>query len=160
MPSFDIVSEIDMVEVKNAVDNAERELSNRFDFRGVEASFALQDNAVTLTAEAEFQLQQLRDILRGSCAKRGVDASSMEVNKAVHSGKTFRQSITFKQGIEQATAKKMIKMMKDAKLKVQGSIQGDKVRVTGKKRDDLQAAIALIKGAELGQPFQYENFRD
>lgn len=160
MPSFDIVSEIDKVEIKNAVDNANRELSTRFDFRGVEASFNLSENAVTLSAEAEFQLQQMLDMLRHSCAKRNVETASMDLQSLVHSGKTYKQSVVFKEGIDQATAKKLVKLIKDAKLKVQTSIQGEELRVTGKKRDDLQSVIALVKSSDLGQPFQYKNFRD
>lgn len=161
MPSFDVVSEVDTVEIKNAVDNANRVLTTRFDFRGVDAEFSLSELVVTLRAEAEFQLQQMEDMLRGTLVKRNVDPASVEVDdKIEHSGKTFSQQVRFKQGIEQAIAKQMIKKLKDAKLKVQGSIQGDKVRVTGKKRDDLQAAIALLKGEDFGQPLQYENFRD
>jgi len=160
MPSFDIVSEVDTVELRNAVDNANREISTRFDFRNVEASFELKDEIVKLSAEADFQLKQMRDILRGNLTKRGVDVNSMESQKPDATGKTWHQDVKFKQGIEAAMAKKIVKAIKDAKLKVQVSIQGEKVRVTGKKRDDLQGAIALIKQSDLGQPFQYENFRD
>ncbi len=161
MPSFDIVSEIDTVELRNAVDNATRELATRFDFRGVEASFEMQkDESVRLNAEGDFQLKQMRDILRGHLAKRGVDANSMEAKGEEASGKNWHQIVIFKQGIETPVAKKIVKLIKDKKMKVQASIQGEKVRVTGKKRDDLQAVIALMREAELGQPFQYENFRD
>ena len=160
MPSFDIVSEIDLVEVKNAVDNANRELETRFDFRGVEASFELKEETVVIATESDFQLQQMLDILRSKCVKRNVDTSAIDAQPMEHSGKTYKQNIVFKQGIEQPVAKKIIKLLKDAKLKVQASIQGDQVRVTGKKRDDLQAAITEVKNADLGQPFQYNNFRD
>lgn len=160
MPSFDIVSEIDTVEVKNAVDNANRELTTRFDFRGVEASFELVEESVTMTAEAEFQLQQMLDILRNCCVKRKVDTAALETKDVVHSGKIYRQSVVFKQGIDQATAKKIIKMVKDQKIKVQTAIQGEQIRVTGKKRDDLQSVMAMIREAKLGQPFQFNNFRD
>ncbi|MFB9217412.1 YajQ family cyclic di-GMP-binding protein [Vibrio sinaloensis] len=161
MPSFDIVSEIDTVELRNAVDNASRELSTRFDFRGVQASFELQkDESVRMNAEGEFQLKQMRDILRGNLAKRGVDANAMEAKSEEATGKNWHQIVLFKQGIETPMAKKIVKLIKDKKMKVQASIQGEKVRVTGKKRDDLQAVISLIREAELGQPFQYENFRD
>ena len=160
MPSFDIVSEIDMVDVNNATDNANRELSTRFDFRGVEASFESTDEGVLMIAEAEFQLQQLDSMLRNACSKRGVDTSCMEAKSINRSGKQFKQLMSFKQGIDQPTAKKIVKTIKDAKLKVQTSIQGDQLRVTGKKRDDLQDVIALIKSSDLGQPFQYNNFRD
>lgn len=160
MPSFDIVSEVDTVELRNAVDNSNRELSTRFDFRNVDASFELKDETVKLAAEDDFQLRQLMDILRGNLAKRGVDAASMDVKESVHSGKNWYQDVQFKQGIETLVAKKVVKAIKDAKVKVQASIQGDKVRVTGKKRDDLQNVIALIKESDLGQPFQFDNFRD
>lgn len=160
MPSFDIVSEIELPELQNAVDNANRELETRFDFRGVEASFQRNENVVTLSAEAEFQLQQMQDMLRSKCVKRSVDTSAMDLQAVVHSGKTYKQNIEFKQGIDKDMAKKIVKTIKDAKLKVQAAIQGEQVRVTGKKRDDLQECIALIKSSDLGQPFQYENFRD
>lgn len=160
MPSFDIVSEINMEEVRNATENASRELSTRFDFRGVEASFEYKDKTVLMTAEAEFQLQQMESMFRGACAKRGVDTSSMDVKPYDAHGKTYRQTIAFKEGIEQPVAKKIVKLVKDAKIKVQTSIQGDELRVTGKKRDDLQEVIALVKQSDLGQPFQYKNFRD
>ncbi len=160
MPSFDIVSEIDLVEVRNAVDNAKRELDTRFDFRGVQASFDFKDEQVIIEAEGDFQIQQLVSMLRNQCAKRNVDANSLELKPIERSGKMHKQPVVFKQGIEQPMAKKIVKLLKDEKIKVQASIQGDKVRVTGKKRDDLQTAIATIKQAELGQPFQYTNFRD
>lgn len=160
MPSFDIVSEINMEEVRNATDNANRELATRFDFRGVEASFEYKEQTVLMTAQAEFQLQQMESMFRGACAKRNIDTSAMDVKPMDQHGKTCRQTIAFKQGIEQAVAKKLVKFIKDAKLKVQTSIQGDQLRVTGKKRDDLQQAIALIKSEDFGQPFQFNNFRD
>ncbi|GGD71846.1 YajQ family cyclic di-GMP-binding protein [Lacimicrobium alkaliphilum] len=160
MPSFDIVSEIDQTEVRNAVDNANRELDTRFDFRGVEASFELKDGQVTMSAASDFQLQQMLDILRGKCAKRGVDTAALEEKDVEHIGKTYKQVLLFRQGIEQSMAKKIIKLLKESKVKVQSAIQGDQVRVNGKKRDDLQQAIALVKEANLGQPFQFNNFRD
>lgn len=160
MPSFDIVSEINMEEVRNATENASRELSTRFDFRGVEASFEYKDKTVLMTAEAEFQLQQMESMFRGACAKRNVDTSSMDVKPYDAHGKTYRQTIAFKEGIEQPIAKKIVKLVKDAKLKVQTAIQGDELRITGKKRDDLQEVMALVKQANLGQPFQFKNFRD
>ena len=160
MPSFDIVSEIDLVEVRNAVDNANRELTTRFDFRGVEASFELKENIVTMIADNDFQLRQMLEILRGTCVKRNVDTAAFEVKDVQHIGKIYKQAINFKQGIEQPTAKKLIKLIKDAKIKVQASIQGEQVRVTGKKRDDLQQVMALARNAELDQPLQFTNFRD
>lgn len=163
MPSFDIVSEIEMTEVRNAVDNASRELTNRWDFRNVQASFELNDKseAIKVSSESEFQVQQLIDILRDKLSKRGIDGAVLEIPENMqHSGKTYSIEVKLKQGIETALAKKIIKLIKDSKLKVQTQIQGDQVRVTGKARDDLQQVITLVKNAELGQPFQYINFRD
>lgn len=160
MPSFDIVSEIDKVEVKNAVDNASRELSTRFDFRGVDASIEFSDETVILKAEGDFQLQQLQDILRNACAKRNVDARAIQPDAVERSGKTHKQPIKFVQGINHELGKKINKLIKDKKLKVQSSIQGEQLRVTGKKRDDLQSVIALLKAEDFGQPLQFKNFRD
>ncbi|ARD21398.1 MULTISPECIES: YajQ family cyclic di-GMP-binding protein [Shewanella] len=161
MPSMDIVSEVDEVELRNAVENSRRELAGRFDFRGKEAEIEHKDNVVTLKAEDDFQCRQLVDILRIQLSKRNVEPSAMEVDeKSVHSGKTFSLKVKFKQGIDSLIAKKLVKQIKDSKLKVQSAIQGDSVRVTGKKRDDLQAVMRLAKESELGQPFQFNNFRD
>ncbi|PTP03670.1 YajQ family cyclic di-GMP-binding protein [Vibrio splendidus] len=160
MPSFDIISEVEAVELRNAVDNANRELSTRFDFRGVEASFDYKDESVKLTAQDDFQLKQMRDILRSNLTKRNVDPNAMEAKAADQTGRTWHQTVIFKQGIETDVAKKIVKLIKDNKVKVQASIQGDKVRVTGKKRDDLQAVMALVRSGKLGQPFQFDNFRD
>jgi uncharacterized protein YajQ (UPF0234 family) len=161
MPTFDIVSEVDQVEIRHATENTQRELATRFDFRGVEASVTLKDEVVTLTAESDFQCRQLLDMLSKNLVKRNVDPYVIDVDEeAVHSGKTFSLQVRFKQGIDQPMAKKIIKLVKEAKVKVQTAIQGDKLRVTGKKRDDLQETIALVKGADFGQPFQFENFRD
>ncbi len=161
MPSFDIVSEIDEVELKNAVDNAVREVGTRFDFRGVEATIELKELKVTLRSESDFQVRQLEDLFRAHCSKRNLSTVGVEMEeKPVHIGKFYSLNMTFKQGIEQADAKEIIKVLKEAKLKVQSSIQGDKVRVNGKKRDDLQEAIALLKNTDIELPLQYENFRD
>jgi uncharacterized protein YajQ (UPF0234 family) len=160
MPSFDIVSEIELVELRNAVENSNREITTRFDFRGVEASFELKESIVTMVADNDFQLRQMLDILRGNCVKRSVDTAAFEAKDVQHIGKVYKQAIEFKQGIEQATSKKLIKLIKEAKIKVQASIQGEQVRVTGKKRDDLQQVMALAKSAELDQPVQFTNFRD
>ncbi len=160
MPSFDIVSEIDMNEVRNAVDNANRELSTRFDFRGVDASIEYKDESVVLLAEGEFQLQQLTDMLRNACSKRKLDTSAMDPQNVERSGKTHKRAIKFKQGIEQPIAKKIVKLIKDNKMKVQASIQGDQLRVNGKKRDDLQSVMAFLKSEDMGQPLQFNNFRD
>lgn len=161
MPSFDIVSETNEVELRNAVDNALREMGTRFDFRGVESSIDLKELTVTLRSESDFQVRQLEDLFRTHCTKRNLDASGVDIeDKPVHSGKFHSLNMTFKQGIDQPTAKEIVKYLKDAKLKVQSSIQGDKVRVTGKKRDDLQEAIAMLKKSEIKLPLQYENFRE
>lgn len=160
MPSFDIVSEIDMSELKNAVDNANRELATRFDFRGVKASLAIADDVAKLSAEHDSQLRQLMDILRTNLIKRGVDARAMDPDVPSQSGKAWTQTVKFKAGVDQPTSKKLIKLIKDEKIKVQVAVQGEQLRVTGKKRDDLQAVMALVKGAELGQAFQFNNFRD
>lgn len=161
MPSFDVVSEIDKVELKHTVENATRELTTRFDFRGVEASIELNDLTVVLKTESDFQVRQLLDILRSNASKRGISLAGVEIeDEPVHSGKTYSFNVTFKQGIDQTLAKQIVKLIKDAKLKVQASIQGDKVRINGKKRDDLQEAIALLKNSDIELPLQYENFRD
>lgn len=160
MPSFDIVSEIDMHEVTNAVDQAKRELGNRWDFKNVEADIELGDNELTISAEQDFQLEQLLDMLRMAFAKRSIDTRALAENGDSKAGKLVKQHLQLKQGIETDMAKKIVKMLKEAKLKVQSSIQGDKVRVTGKKRDDLQSAIALLKESELDIPLQFNNFRD
>ncbi len=160
MPSFDVVSEIDQHELSNAVDQANRELGTRFDFRGVEASFTLDGKTVVLAAPSDFQLQQMMDILRARIVARKIDlrcldAAEPEVNLA-----RAKQVVTLKQGIEQATAKKLVAAIKAGKVKVEAQINGDKLRVTGKKRDDLQAAIALLRQGDFELPLQFENFRD
>jgi len=161
MPSFDIVSELDKHEVTNAVDQANRELTTRFDFRGVDASFTEETDAVLMEAEAEFQLRQMLDILKSRLIARDIDVGCLEEEDAETGGVRVRQRIVLRQGIDQPLAKKIVKTLKDAKLKVQAQIQGDKVRVTGKKRDDLQQAIALLKGDEsIELPLQFNNFRD
>jgi uncharacterized protein YajQ (UPF0234 family) len=161
MPSFDIVSEINEVELRHAVENAVREMGTRFDFRGVQSSIELKELTVTLKSESDFQVRQLEDLFRNHCTKRNVSAVGVEMeDKPVHSGKFFSLNMTFKQGIEQPVAKDIVKLLKDSKMKVQASIQGDKVRITGKKRDDLQEAIALLKKSDIALPLQYENFRD
>ncbi|UUE35325.1 YajQ family cyclic di-GMP-binding protein [Pectobacterium aroidearum] len=163
MPSFDIVSEIDMQEVRNAVENATRELSTRWDFRNVPASFELNEKSQSIkaTSESDFQVQQLIDIMREKLLKRGIEGGALEVPEEFeHSGKTYSVEAKLKQGIETTQAKKIVKLIKDSKLKVQAQIQGEQVRVTGKSRDDLQGVMALIRGGNLGQPFQFSNFRD
>ena len=161
MPSFDIVSEINNVDLRHAVENATRELSTRFDFRNIEASITLDELTVTLKTESEFQVRQLEDLFRHHCTKRDIDASAVTMDDTpVHSGKTYALNITFKQGIEQDDAKKIIKHLKESKLKVQAAIQGDKIRVTGKNRDDLQDSIALLKKFDIPLALQFNNFRD
>ena len=161
MPSLDIVSEVESAEILNATNNAARELTTRFDFRGVDATITFANDVVTLKAEADFQCQQLLDIFAAQLVNRKIDPTVMEYDKeAFHSGKTFSLNVSFKQGIAADVSKKMIKMIKEKKIKVQAQVQGDEVRVTGKKRDELQTVMALIREADLGQPFQFKNFRD
>ncbi|MDT8879828.1 YajQ family cyclic di-GMP-binding protein [Halomonas saccharevitans] len=161
MPSFDIVSEFDKHEASNAVDQANREIQSRFDFKGVTASFELGGDTVTLEAEVDFQLKQMLDVLRNKLIARGIDARCMDVEEPVLSGVRARQEVALKQGLDQKEAKDIVKRIKDSKLKVQAQIQGEKVRITGKKRDDLQAVMALLRG-EGGPdlPLQFDNFRD
>ncbi|MBT4160496.1 MAG: YajQ family cyclic di-GMP-binding protein [Gammaproteobacteria bacterium] len=160
MPSFDVVSEVDWHELTNAVDQANRELQTRFDFRGVEAKFERNEEVVRITAEAEIQLEQMIDILRAKMVKRSIDPKVMDVGEQEHIGKLLHKNIRIQQGIESLLAKKMVKMIKDQKLKVQAAIQGEKIRVTGKKRDILQQVIGMLNEAELEVPLQYNNFRD
>ncbi|MEX0729644.1 MAG: YajQ family cyclic di-GMP-binding protein [Aquisalimonadaceae bacterium] len=160
MPSFDVVSEVDLHEVSNAVDQAGREVANRFDFKGARAEFQQDGNSVTLISESEFQLEQMMDILYGKLTKRGIDIACVELGKLEQAGKEARRKATLRQGIDSELARKIVKLVKDAKLKVQAAIQGDKVRITGKKRDDLQSVIALLRQAEIELPLQYINFRD
>ncbi len=160
MPSFDVVSEVDFHEVTNAVDQANRELQTRFDFRGVEAKFERNDDVIRVTAEAEIQLDQMIDILRQKFVKRSIDPKVMDIGDQEHIGKLLHKNIKIQQGVESLLAKKIVKMIKDKKMKVQAAIQGDKVRVTGKKRDDLQQVMGMLKEEDLEVPLQYNNFRD
>ncbi|GAA4858833.1 YajQ family cyclic di-GMP-binding protein [Luteimonas vadosa] len=160
MPSFDIVSEVDTHELTNAVDQANRELSTRFDFKGVEAAFEREDGVITQSAPSEFQLQQMTDILRARLAARKIDTRCLEFGDVETNLAGARQKVTVKQGIEREQAKKITTALKEAKLKVDAQINGDKLRVNGKKRDDLQAAMALLRGKEFGIPLQFDNFRD
>ncbi len=160
MPSFDVVSEVDQHEVTNAVDQANREIGTRFDFKGVNAKFEQNGLQVVLVAEVEFQCQQMLDILKTKLVKREVDIACMECGEVVLSGMQARMEITLRQGIDAPLAKKIVKMIKDKKMKVQAAIQGDQVRVTGKKRDDLQQVIAMLREANLELPLQFHNFRD
>ncbi len=160
MPSFDIVSEVDLQEVRNAVDQASRELKSRFDFKGVDAQFEVLEEGIRIAAEQDFQLKQLEDILRDKLARRGVDGASLDPKETEGSGKQRRQLFGLREGIDRDTAKKITKLVKDSKLKVQSQINGEKLRVTGKKRDDLQAVMALLKESKLTLPLQFDNFRD
>jgi len=160
MPSFDVVSELDGHEVANAVDQANREVDTRFDFKGTGAKFEVADFVVTLEAQADFQLKQMMDILTQKLARRGIDVSCMQAEDPEIALNKARQKVVLRHGIESDLARKIVKLVKDAKLKVQSQVQGDQVRVTGKKRDDLQHVIALLKKAELGLPLQFTNFRD
>lgn len=160
MPSFDTVSEVNVQEVRNAVDQANREVGTRFDFKDSNAKYEYTDEKIMLTAQSEFQLQQMRDILETKFSKRGIAPGSIEVGKVETNLKEARQTITIKQGIETELAKQLVKAIKGSKLKVQAAIQGDQVRVTGKNRDDLQEAIALLKAQKITLPLQFTNFRD
>ena len=160
MSAFDVVSEVDLQEVRNAVDQSSRELRSRFDFRGIDASFALTERGIELAAPEDFQLKQMEDILRTKLANRGVDGTSLDPQPSEGAGKQRRQLFRLRQGIDRDSAKQITKLVKDSKRKVQAQINGEKVRVTGKKRDDLQAVIALLKEAELEVPLQFDNFRD
>ena len=161
MPSFDIVSETNEVELRHAVENSLREVSTRFVFRSVLASIELKDLSVTLKSESDFQVRQLEDLFRNQCTKRGLSSSGVDIEeKPVHIGKTYSLTMTFKQGIDQPVAKEIVKLLKDHKIKVQASIQGDKVRITGKNRDDLQESMALLRKSEIELPLQFNNFRD
>ena len=160
MPSFDIISEIDKHELTNAIDQANRELGNRFDFKGQDAKYTLEESVVTQHAPSDFQLKQMLDILKARLVARKIDVRTMDVEDPEIALGAAKQKITIKQGIERDFAKKIIALLKEAKLKVDTQIQGEKLRVLGKKKDDLQLAMALLRGAELELPLQFENFRD
>ena len=160
MPSFDVVSELDEQEMKNAVDQASRELEKRFDFRGVDASFKYSSEVVELAAFEEFQLSQMLDILRNKMISRKLDARALDPGKVEGAGKQKRQKFAVRQGVDKDNARSIVKLLKESKLKVQAQIQGEQVRVTGKKRDDLQKAMAILRDAEMDIPLQYDNFRD
>jgi cyclic-di-GMP-binding protein len=160
MPSFDVVSEVDLHTFTNAVDQASRVIETRFDFKGVDAGFERKERVVTLHAESEFQLQQLLDILRGALTKCKIDPRAIKEADVQKSGKVVKQDVTMQHGLEVELARKIVKLVKESKLKVQAAIQGDQVRITGKKRDDLQQAIATLRASEFEVPLQFENFRD
>lgn len=160
MPSFDVVSQVDKHELTNAIDTANRELGNRFDFKGSDARFELDAFLVTQFAPSDFQLKQMTDILRSRLISRGIDIRCLDIAEPEINLAGARQKVTIKQGIEQPIAKKIVAALKDAKLKVEAQINGDKLRVSGKKRDDLQLAMAVLKKLNLELPLQFENFRD
>ncbi len=160
MPSFDVVSELNAHEVTNAVDQANRELAQRFDFKDTGARFELKDFVVTLHAQVDFQLKQMLEILKLRLAKRGVDAACMDAKEPNIALSAATQEVALRHGIDTELGKKIARLVKDSKLKVQASIQGDKVRITGKQRDDLQAAIQLLRKSQLELPLQFDNFRD
>ena len=161
MPSFDIVSEVDMHELSNALDQSNREVGTRFDFKGIDASFELNnDSDINISAEVDFQIQQMMEILRSKMIKRGIDIKSLKEGDVQLVGQKASMIVAVNQGIEADIARKIVKAVKEAKLKVQTAIQGEKLRVTGKKRDDLQQVMALLKDGGFGVPLQYDNFRD
>jgi cyclic-di-GMP-binding protein len=160
MPSFDVVSELNSHEVANAVDQANREIAQRFDFKDTGASFELKEFVVTLHAQVDFQLKQMLDILKLRLSKRGIDVACVDAKDPVTTLSSATQEVVLKHGIDQENGKKLQKLIKDSKLKVQASVQGDKVRITGKQRDDLQEAIALLRKSKVEVPLQFNNFRD
>ena len=160
MASFDVVSEVNHHELSNGIDQASREVTTRFDFKGTGSNFELSEQIITMNTESEFQLHQMYDMLCNKLVKRGIDISCLETAEPVIQARSATQAITVREGIETADAKKMVKLIKERKIKVQTAIQGDQLRVTGKKRDDLQAVIALLKAEKFGLPLQFKNFRD
>jgi len=160
MPSFDVVSEIDQHELTNAIDQANREISNRFDFKGTDSKIEMVDNSLTIISSSEFQVKQINDILETKITKRGIDIRCLDYGDITENNNEARQIVVIKKGIEKELARKIVKMIKNSKLKIQAAIQGEQVRITGKKRDNLQQAIAEIKDAKYDVPLQYVNFRD
>jgi len=160
MPSFDVVSEVNHHELSNGIDQANREVTTRFDFKGTGSKFELTDQVIDMHTESDFQLQQMYDILCNKLVKRDIDIACLEKGEAVIQARTATQTVKVNEGIDTLTAKNMVKLIKQSKNKVQAAIQGEQLRVTGKKRDDLQAVIALLKKANLDIPLQYKNFRD
>ena len=160
MPSFDVVSDFDSHEARNAVDQANREVNTRFDFKGTGSKYELDEQVVTLTTQSDFQLKQMMDILQQKMNKRGIDIGCMDEQEPEFSGNEARQKVVLRRGIDIDRARKLVKQIKGAKIKVQAAIQGDKLRVSGKKRDDLQTVIGMLKETDIGLPLQYENFRD
>lgn len=163
MPSFDVVSQIDAHELANAIDQANRELAGRFDFKGADAKYSREEKepyVILMKGRAEYQMKQMLDILMQRLAKRGIDLSCVDLKDIEENLNEARQKVVLKHGIDADAGRKLAKLIKESKLKVQAQIQGEKLRITGKQRDDLQEAIALLRGAKVGLPLQYENFRD
>ncbi len=160
MPSFDVVSEIDQHELTNAIDQANREINNRFDFKGTDSKVEMVDNTLTIISSSEFQVKQIHEILETKVAKRGIDTRCLEYGDILENNNEARQIVNIKKGVDKELARKIVKMIKSSKLKTQAAIQGDQVRITGKKRDDLQDTIAELKNAKFDIPLQYINFRD
>ena len=160
MPTFDVVSEVDMHEVSNAIDQAQREISTRFDFKNTAAKIEFSNDIITLSSDNDFQLGQMLDVVYNKLTKRNVDIGSFQKDKIEIAGMNARQKVTVRQGIDKETAKKIVKTIKESKLKIQAAIQGEQIRVTGKKRDDLQNAISLLKNNKFDTPLQFTNFRD
>ena len=160
MPSFDVVSDFDAHEAANAVDQSNREVNTRFDFKGTGSKYELDKEVITLTSQSDFQLQQMMDILRQKLAKRGIDLGCLDEQEPEITGSGARQNVILRRGIDSELARKLVKTVKNSKIKVQAAIQGDKLRISGKKRDDLQATIRLLKDTDVDLPLQYENFRD
>ena len=160
MPSFDTVSEVNHHELSNAIDQANREIGTRYDFKGSDAKIEQVDNQLTLSAESDFQIKQMTPILKEKMSKRGIDVSCLEFSDVVEMNKRARQQVLVREGLDQDLARKIVRLIKDSKIKAQAAIQGDQVRVTGKKRDDLQQIMKLLREANLGIPLQFNNFRD
>ena len=160
MPSFDVVSEIDQHELTNAIDQANREISNRFDFKGTDSKIESVDDSLTIISSSEFQVKQIHGILENKISKRKIDIRCLEYGEIIENNKEARQIIKIKKGVDKELARRIVKMIKDSKLKTQAAIQGEQVRITGKKRDDLQQMIAELKDAKFDLPLQYINFRD
>jgi uncharacterized protein YajQ (UPF0234 family) len=160
MPSFDVVSEVDLHQLTNAVDQAARIVANRFDFKGVEASFNREEHNVLITAEAEFQVTQMEDMLRSALIKCQIDPAAMDCSEPVTSGKQVKETVVLRHGLDSDQCRSIVKAIKASKLKVQAQVQGEQVRVTGKKRDDLQQVMALLRDEDFGAPLQFNNFRD
>ena len=160
MPSFDVVSEVDHHELRNAIDQANREIGTRYDFKGSDARIELNGNDLNLEAEAEFQLQQMAPILKEKLSKRGIDVECLEFGDVVEMNRRARQPVRVREGLDSDLARKMVKLVKESRLKVQAAIQGEQLRITGKKRDDLQQVMQMLRGANLGIPLQFNNFRD